>query len=293
MAALAWLTADDGLLDGGEAVAEQLMVQEPAAAAPPWLGSFRRLDWLTAEQTPVELLDQPDDWLAALFIGDPPPPVRKRWEQNRFVAGIMAALGQMPQRGDLLERSSPPGFVITRTVRHERYAVTLVCTASDYMRRVVWHWWVDGKYAGRSLAGTRTFRCPPGRTISVFAKPVRYNRSYRGGERDIAPLFGLVELQWVPSTDSVDHYLVQYRIQGAGSWTTARRVAADGRWPYSARLPQLADSTTYEFQVVAVDAAGNQGTALDLGTRVIVRWPDPPDPSISLNLSQQWTFDEN
>ena len=74
----------------------------------------------------------------------------------------------------------------------------------------------------------------------------------------------------------------RYRIEEkvSGTWTFRREVRDEGLEYLTYRTRWLEDDTTHEFRVMAIDAAGNQGTALAL-SGLMIRYPDPPPVSYS------------
>lgn len=84
---------------------------------------------------------------------------------------------------------------------------------------------------------------------------------------------GILRLGWLPDADAAQYLVQQY--DGA-AWDTIATLAADASrpwWHYD--TPGLADETTHTWRVLPVDAAGNQGTAVQF-VALMVRHPDPP-----------------
>lgn len=84
-----------------------------------------------------------------------------------------------------------------------------------------------------------------------------------------------VTLQWAHATTAVKYRIEQY-VDGA--WATKDTITADGRTNYWWRSDPLADATTHQFRVIAIDRAGNEGTSQTL-TKTMGRPDDAPQVS--------------
>jgi hypothetical protein len=168
-----------------------------------------------------------------------------------------------------------------------------VSVTTNLTGRVYWHWYVNGRYAGMSRASNRVFPVPRGAQANITSKPVRY-ASYNGAENEPLALSGEVTLEWTRSVDAnIDRYLAQYQSAG-GPWVTFAKVRDSGAWSYRVTTPQLDDDVVYSFRVVPVDAAGNDGTAADLGSERIVRYPTATDGVVTFNPGPTtFTFDDS
>ena len=83
---------------------------------------------------------------------------------------------------------------------------------------------------------------------------------------------GRVTLHWT-AVSGADHYRVEQSISAV--WTLKATIADDGQQAWTYLSDFLNDVTSYDFRVLAVDAAGNQGTALSF-TVEMTRAPDIP-----------------
>jgi len=84
-------------------------------------------------------------------------------------------------------------------------------------------------------------------------------------------------LWWIRSLSAdVEHYRVEQQADG-GDWDLVATVAHDARaWSYEHRTGRLDDLTEYEWRVVPVDLAGNDGEPVATEVQVVVRVPDAP-----------------
>lgn len=138
------------------------------------------------------------------------------------------------------------------------------------------HWYVDGVYVGVTFSGTRTFALEAGDQARVEVVDTL--------DPEFDPIGGAPEawparrkLWWIRSTAAdVDHYRVEQQADG-GDWSLIGIVPdRPAAWSYDFLTPRLDDLTTYAWRIVPVDAAGNEGTPLDLGSEDVVRTPDAP-----------------
>lgn len=206
-------------------------------------------------------------------------------EGNAAVARLLVG---WRRQGDKYEQHATAGYVRTRVVRQDK-DWTVFSVVSNLTQRITYHWWLNGGYAGATAGGRRAFRCAPGSTIVVVCRPVK-RASFDIERHAPLALTGILPVHWLKSSDDVSEYLVQYRIV-AGTWATFAKVKADARWEYQVATPQLADSTAYEFQVIPVDMSGNEGTALNLGTETVARWPDSVNLTVTYSSgTSKFTF---
>ncbi len=146
-----------------------------------------------------------------------------------------------------------------------------------------YHWYLDGVYVGVTFAGVRTFALEHGDQGRLEVLDTL--------DPDFDPVANAPEawparrrLWWVRSTAAdVDHYRVEQQADG-GAWSLLGIVRHEASaWDYEYLTPRLDDLTEYAWRVVPVDAAGNEGTALSLGSEDLVRTPDAPDFTATFN----------
>lgn len=162
---------------------------------------------------------------------------------------------------------------------------------SDLTPPVYFHWYIDGEHIAQTAGGRMTFHLPAGEQLRVTVQDTT-DPDYDAvaNAPDGYPARRL--LHWTRSTDAdVDHYRIEQKL-GGGAWTVLDRVfSAPGRWEYSYRTGRLDDLGSYQFQIVPVDAAGNDGTVVSIAAETIVRTPDAPDFTATLNdATQKVTF---
>jgi len=161
---------------------------------------------------------------------------------------------------------------------------TATIAAKSWLRGPLWfYWWVNGVYYGRTTSGRLTLRPEAGErlTVEVFdTRDPEFDRTTFISR--CAP--ARRTLQWLRSTAAAAaSYLVEQRI-GGGGWTKIARVPANSStWLYTWRTEPLADLTLYAWRVTALDAAGNPGSHKVISPEIIVRTPDAPAWSVTLN----------
>jgi len=133
--------------------------------------------------------------------------------------------------------------------------------------------YAHGRYLGPTTAQRMIFRCEPGQSLRVEVYDAFGD----------APSFlhpDTIRLFWY-AVASADHYLVEQYIDT--SWESLAKVPhSDRENAYTWDSAQLADNTTHQFRVSAIDAAGNASTAVER-SMLMVRHPDPPVAALSYN----------
>ena len=82
-------------------------------------------------------------------------------------------------------------------------------------------------------------------------------------------------------------YAIQQQENG-GDWATIATVAqTPDDWDFAIETDRLDDLSSYAWQVVPIDAAGNQGTPLAIAAEQIVRVPDAPNFAVEFNPTNQ------
>lgn len=147
------------------------------------------------------------------------------------------------------------------------------------------HWYLSGVYAGMTRSPRRSFHLPDGEHAHIDVMATT--------DADFDPVAGAPEfhpdrrtLWWLRSLSTdVAHYRVEQR-KDAGSWETIAtyQAVADG-WDHQHVTDRLVDLADYEWRVIAVDAAGNDGSPVSLGSQTVVRQPDGPEWSYSFSAA--------
>lgn len=158
---------------------------------------------------------------------------------------------------------------------------TTVIAVSDLSGVVYIHWYVDGAYVGGGAAARRTFQIPAGDMVSIVAQDTNdetYDAIANAPEGH--PARRSIWFVRASSTDVKSYRIEQQR--EAEDWLEIGEIAhEDDRWSYFILSPRLDDLTTYGWRVIPIDASGNDGTALDLGTELVVRTPDATDYTVT------------
>jgi len=154
-------------------------------------------------------------------------------------------------------------------------------TASSDLGPPVWfHWWVDGEYFGQGptvVLPVWEGQCP----FDVADTTDADFDPYGDDAPDCYP--GRRTIDWIRSIDAdpaVAYYRVDQRAAG-GDWEEVGTIddPADV-WEFRLQTTRLDDLTSYDFRVVPVSAAGNDGDPVAIASETIVRTPDAPGYSI-------------
>lgn len=173
--------------------------------------------------------------------------------------------------------------MITAYTQHRFGPLVEITVTSDLSGQIWYHWYVDGQYVGVTVG--------PARTIYLSgdeqARVVVVDTTDAGFDPYAAPPDRYPPrrlLWWLRSLDSdVARYRAEQK-KGAGDWETVGIVHHDAnRWSYQLLTGRLDDLSDYQFRVVPIDRAGNDGTPIALDAERIVRIPDAPDFEITFN----------
>ena len=161
--------------------------------------------------------------------------------------------------------------------------ITEVTVTSSLSGTIYFHWWLDGIYQGMTESATRGFFLPVGEQARV---EVIDSNSAAFDPVASAPAAypPRRSLFWIRSLAAdVLRYRIEQQKDGGG-WTTLGYVDhLPAGWSYSHLTDRLTDLSTYAWRIVPVDAAGNDGTSLSLGSEKIVRTPDAPGFAIAFD----------
>jgi len=160
-------------------------------------------------------------------------------------------------------------------------SITTVIVTSDLAGTVYFHWYVDGVYCGVTQSNRRDFFVDEGDQVRVeCVDTTDAGFDAIAGAPAGWPARRLV--WWVRSLEAdVDQYRVE-QSQDGGAWSTVGIVHhRDTEWEYSILTGRLDDLSDYQFRVVPVDRAGNDGAPVLLESERIVRSPDAPDFAIA------------
>jgi hypothetical protein len=160
---------------------------------------------------------------------------------------------------------------------------TTVTVASTLAAPVYYFWYLDGQFLGMTLASVRSFALLAGEQarIDVLDSDDAAFDPYANAPAAYPPRKLLF---WVRSlANDVDRYRIDQQ-QDGGEWTTVGQIAAaSDPWSFRFLTQRLADLSIYTWRIVPVDQVGNDGTPLTIGPEKIVRTPDAPDFSASLD----------
>lgn len=151
---------------------------------------------------------------------------------------------------------------------------TTVFVESDIGSAAWFHWYRDGILVHSGQATSYTFYVGTGEQAEIIC--VDTANSIPPSDAPQAWPATRTIFWWPSMSDDIKEYRPEYQKDG-GSWTAFDRVRHDPeRWLYHAETERLDDLSTYAFRVVPVDQAGNDGTAQEIESEIVVRKPDAP-----------------
>ena len=158
-----------------------------------------------------------------------------------------------------------------------------ITATSDLSGAVRFHWYVDGQYIGETAGPTRSIFLDSGDQARV----VVVDTTDPAFDPYASPPDRYPPRRWVWWIRSLASDTAKYRVEqkkGAGDWVLIGEVHHDpNRWSYGLLTGRLDDLADYQWRVIPIDRAGNQGTACAIDTERVVRIPDAPDFAITFN----------
>jgi hypothetical protein len=162
---------------------------------------------------------------------------------------------------------------------------TLVTVTSTLTPPVYYYWYLDGQYLGMTTIASRSFRLLVGDQSRVEVvdsndpsmDPFEYAPEAYPARKT---------LFWIQSLAAdVDHYRIDQQENG-GDWGQIAIVPAIAtQWSYMFLTARLDDLSSYAWRITPVDSIGNDGAPIEIGPELIVRTPDAPAFTASLNPS--------
>jgi hypothetical protein len=172
---------------------------------------------------------------------------------------------------------------ITSTTQVRTGNATQITVVSSLTGTIYYHWYQDGSYLGVSSTPTRTFVLVPGsqaRFTILDTNDAAFDPVANAPE-------GYPATRSLVFTRSIDSDVSKYRIEQqreSDGWISLGIIFDDPRaWVYQLSTPTLDDLTNYGWRVIAIDTAGNDGTAVTLAAELIVRTPNAPDFTVTFD----------
>lgn len=166
--------------------------------------------------------------------------------------------------------------------------VTQVTVTTILASPVYYFWYLDGRYVGMTTIASRTFSLPSGDQLRLVV--------LASNDPDFDPLAAAPlsfpstrTLFWIRSLSaSVDHYQIREQ-KNSEPWIVLANVPAVGtQWSYAFQTETLDDLATYSWQIIPVDRYGNEGAPLVTDPELIVRQPDAPAFTASLDQASRY-----
>ena len=170
------------------------------------------------------------------------------------------------------------------TLSLSRFLEYVTVTATSSLAGTVYYfWYMDGAFLAKTRSNVYTFFVKQGDQFRISVKDSNdpnydYILHAPTGYSARRTLF------WTRCTDSD---ILKYNIEqnkAAGGWTDIGTVNdVPGQWSYTFVTERLDDLTSYQFRILPVDRAGNEGTALTFDAEKIVRTPDAPNYTVTFD----------
>jgi hypothetical protein len=160
--------------------------------------------------------------------------------------------------------------------------ITTVTVASDLSGVVFYHWYLDGVWLGMTSAPSMSLRLGDGECGRLDCIDTT-DPAFDGPANSPDEPASRRTIWWVRQPTGVEKYRVEQR-KNAGAWVSIGEVVQDGEsWSYSILTDRLDDLADYEWRVIPIDAAGNEGTPVALAAETVVRRPDAPRFIVTFN----------
>lgn len=157
---------------------------------------------------------------------------------------------------------------------------TTVFVESDIVGEVWFHWYRDGVLVHSGQANSHTFYVGTGAQAEIVCMDTA---SPSAPDAPQAWPATRTVFWWPSMSGDIKEYRPEYQKDG-GSWTAFGRVRHNPeKWLYQIETERLDDLSTYAFRVVPIDNAGNDGTAQEIESEIVVRTPDAERYSLTFS----------
>lgn len=154
-------------------------------------------------------------------------------------------------------------------------------TATSDLSAPTFFWYRDGVYFDRTAGPSVMVHLEEGEAADVVAVDTETPDSFDVDANAPTAYPARRTLWWTRSPDSDVAFHRVKQQKASGGYSTVAEVPVGDSWDHVALTPRLDDLSAYDWQIIPVDEAGNEGTALALGPETIVRTPD----SVSFDAS--------
>lgn len=182
--------------------------------------------------------------------------------------------------------------MITGSLQTRSGNTTRVTVTSDLTGAIYFHWYMDGAYLGFTTSPFRDFVLERNEMVRI---EVLDTNDVNFDPVANAP-GGYPARRTLVWTRSLDAGIYQYRVEqrkDGGAWVELGYVLDDpAKWLFRFLTPRLDDLALYEWRVVPMDLPGNDGTAVALQAEKVVRTPDAPRFTITLDDTTEVLFEE-
>ena len=182
--------------------------------------------------------------------------------------------------------------MITNYAQTRLRTITTITVTSSLSGLVYYHWYRDGAWIVRTKEPTYSFQLSA--TARAAIEVLDTVDPNWDGEANAPTAYPAARtLFWTRSTDTdVAYYRIEQDKDGGGYATIGKVFHVASEWSYRFVTPRLTDLSAYTWRIYPVDAAGDDGTVLEIGPDTIVRTPDAPDFAIAYDAETDkvtWT----
>lgn len=179
---------------------------------------------------------------------------------------------------------------ITSYSQQRSGSVTTITVVSSLTGLIYYHWYVDGAYVATTTVPRYTITLEDGDQVRL--ETLDTNDSEFDPLSNAPDGYSARKSLWWTRSESLDavHYrVIQVRPQFGGEQTIiAEMDALADQWSFSLLTPRLNDGQIYNWWVYPFDAAGNQGTRIELNPQAaVLRTPDAPRFSATYSAGTQ------
>ena len=151
-----------------------------------------------------------------------------------------------------------------------RSVSTILLTATSDQSSPSYRWWVDGLHVATTTAGTLEL------SVSGQARVDCYDDATEPGTLPARRV-----VWFTRGGGDVARVRLEQSDDGGSTWSELAEFGAGSSWSWEITTPRLDDLTSYLWRAVPVDAAGNDGTAREGLSELVLRTPDAPTWSMS------------
>lgn len=161
--------------------------------------------------------------------------------------------------------------------------ITIVAITSSYTGTVYFHWYLDGAFVSTTTTPSQSFMIGVDTQAHVDCLDTD-DRDYQPPAR-LPDEYSARRTLWLLRSFSTDtaKYKIEQQEDG-GDWTELGTVVVESdSWSYEFTTMPLTDLASIGWRITPIDTTDNEGSAVSIPARDIVRWPDAPDFTVAFD----------